>query len=215
MPTKDIFAVTPFYPDETDNEINNSILLLKGEVGKLSAATHPLTAKSLAELVVTMNSYYSNLIEGHFTHPLDVEKATKKDYSTDKEKKLLQLESVAHIEVNKAMRQRLKEENINVSSSDFLCWLHHSFYEHLPKKMRSIKSNINEVWEVIPGEIRVRDVEVGRHIAPSHESLQSFLTAFDENYSPRHIKSNAKRILAAAASHHRLAWIHPFLDGNG
>src|SRR5580692_4146909 len=32
-------------------------------------------AASLADLVRSMNCYYSNLIEGHNTHPVDIEKA--------------------------------------------------------------------------------------------------------------------------------------------
>src|SRR5580692_10392395 len=38
---------------------------------------------ALADLVRSMNCYYSNLIEGHRTHPVDIEKALKGDYSND------------------------------------------------------------------------------------------------------------------------------------
>src|SRR2546430_14263046 len=41
---------------------------------------------SLADLVRAMNCYYSNLIEGHDTHPVDIERALKKDYSNDARK---------------------------------------------------------------------------------------------------------------------------------
>src|ERR1035438_3413657 len=34
---------------------------------------------SLADLVRSMNCYYSNLIEGHDTHPIDIERALKDD----------------------------------------------------------------------------------------------------------------------------------------
>jgi Fic family protein len=37
---------------------------------------------------------------------------------------------------------------------------------------------------------------------------------FEEGYDPQKQKG-LRRVIAAAASHHRLAWIHPFLDGNG
>jgi len=36
---------------------------------------------ALADLVCAMNCYYSNLIEGHDTHPIDIERALKNDYS--------------------------------------------------------------------------------------------------------------------------------------
>src|SRR6202451_1695366 len=54
---------------------------------------------SLADLVRAMNCYYSNLIEGHDTHPVDIERALKNDYSTDARKRDLQLEAKAHIAV--------------------------------------------------------------------------------------------------------------------
>ena len=46
-----------------------------------------------------MNCYYSNLIEGHDTHPVDIERALKDDYSADAKKRDLQLEAKAHITV--------------------------------------------------------------------------------------------------------------------
>src|SRR5262249_493183 len=54
---------------------------------------------SLADLVRAMNCYYSNLIEGHDTHPIDIERALKNDYSQDMRKRNLQLEAKAHINV--------------------------------------------------------------------------------------------------------------------
>src|SRR6266853_3001099 len=56
---------------------------------------------SLADLVRSMNCYYSNLIEGHNTHPVDIERALKNDYSNDTRKRDLQLEARAHIVVQK------------------------------------------------------------------------------------------------------------------
>ena len=52
---------------------------------------------ALADLVRAMNCYYSNLIEGHDTHPIDIERALKNDYSNDPRKRDLQLEAKAHI----------------------------------------------------------------------------------------------------------------------
>src|SRR6266700_3399922 len=56
---------------------------------------------SLADLVRAMNCYYSNLIEGHDTHPIDIERALKNDYSKDPRKRDLQLEAKEHIAVQK------------------------------------------------------------------------------------------------------------------
>ena len=54
---------------------------------------------ALADLVRSMNCYYSNLIEGHDTHPVDIERALRDDYSADAAKRNLQLEARAHIAV--------------------------------------------------------------------------------------------------------------------
>jgi hypothetical protein len=54
---------------------------------------------ALADLVRAMNCYYSNLIEGHDTHPIDIERALKNDYSKDPRKRDLQHEAKAHIVV--------------------------------------------------------------------------------------------------------------------
>lgn len=48
---------------------------------------------SIANLVRAMNCYYSNLIEGHDTHPVDIERALKNDYSTDRVQRDLQKEA--------------------------------------------------------------------------------------------------------------------------
>ena len=58
-------------------------------------------AKALSDLVRSMNCYYSNLIEGHDTHPVDIERALKNDDSADPQKRNLQLEAKAHIEVQR------------------------------------------------------------------------------------------------------------------
>ena len=43
----------------------------------------PSLLTSLAGLVRSMNCYYSYLIEGHDTHPVDIERALKNEYSQD------------------------------------------------------------------------------------------------------------------------------------
>jgi Fic family protein len=216
MPATDTYAMTPFFPEKGENELHALILELKEEAGRLSAAMHPVTAAAVSRLVVNMNSYYSNLIEGQYTHPVDIEKALKKDYSTDEKKRILQMESEAHVHVNEAMRTRLAERPaIDICSADFLCWLHGEFYEHLPHSLRTVRTDMGEEWEVVPGQLRTRDVAVGDHVAPASDAIGGFMERFEANYTPHEVKDPVMRILAIAASHHRLAWIHPFLDGNG
>src|SRR6185312_13290653 len=74
---------------------------LAGRASGLRRSLAPGVASALADLVRAMNCYYSNLIEGHYTHPVDIERALAGDYSEDKEKRNLQKEAKAHIDTQR------------------------------------------------------------------------------------------------------------------
>jgi Fic family protein len=171
----------------------------------------PQIAASLAELVRSMNCYYSNLIEGHDTHPIDIERALNEDYSTDRKKRDLQLEAKAHIIVQKW----IDEGGLSGRSltAEGIYETHRRFCEHLPADMLFVDDPATgERIEVVPGERRKRDVEVGRHVAISPKAVPRFLARFEEAYARL---GKIDSIIAAATAHHRLLWIHPFMDGNG
>jgi Fic family protein len=66
----------------------------------------------------------------------------------------------------------------------------------------------------VGGELRGREVFVARHVGPRAGSISDFLGRFADFYrSGSH--HGTTPLIAAAASHHRLVWIHPFLEGNG
>lgn len=70
---------------------------------------------------------------------------------------------------------------------------------------------------LVPGEWRSRsehDVAVGRHIPPSSARVDAFMRHFESRYRFARL-GKAGRVMAVAASHHRLNFIHPFPDGNG
>jgi Fic family protein len=69
-----------------------------------------------------------------------------------------------------------------------------------------------EKIKVVPGQLRKRDVRVGRHIPIGPGAVPRFLERFENVYG--HL-GKAEAILATAAAHHRSVWIHPFIDGNG
>ncbi|HKV64293.1 MAG TPA: Fic family protein [Candidatus Acidoferrum sp.] len=166
---------------------------------------------SLAELVRSMNCYYSNLIEGHDTHPIDIERALKNDYSKDPHKRDLQLEAKAHITVQKWIDGGgLRGHAV---TSDGIREIHRRFCELLPEDLLQVEDpQTKERVKVVPGELRRRDVKVGNHVPVSPSAVPRFLMRFEEVYA--HL-SRTDSILGAATSHHRLLWIHPFLDGNG
>jgi Fic family protein len=166
---------------------------------------------SLADLVRAMNCYYSNLIEGHDTHPIDIERALKNDYSKDARKRDLQLEAKAHIAVQEWIdRGGLKGRAV---TSDGIRETHRRFCELLPEDLLWVEDPENkERVRVVAGELRKRDVVVGTHVAVSAGAVPRFLARFAEVYGAL---NKTDSILAAATAHHRLLWIHPFLDGNG
>lgn len=167
--------------------------------------------KSLADLVRAMNCYYSNLIEGHYTHPVDIERALKNDYSKDARKRDLQLEAKAHVAVQKWIDEGgLKGRAV---TTEGICEIHRRFGDELPESLLWVEElEAKERVRVIPGELRKRDVKVGGHVAISPGAVPRFLRRFEEVYA-RLGKTDS--ILAAAPAHHRLVWIHPFVDGNG
>jgi Fic family protein len=165
----------------------------------------------LAILVRAMNCYYSNLIEGHNTHPVDIERALKGDYAGDPETRNLQLEAEAHIEVQswidggglagRALTQAGLQD------------MHRRFCEGLPSDLLVVTDpETRERRDVVPGALRTRDVKIGRHVPVSPGAVPRFLARFEAAYAAL---GRTDAILAAATAHHRLLWIHPFLDGNG
>jgi Fic family protein len=166
---------------------------------------------ALADLVRAMNCYYSNLIEGHDTHPIDIERALKNDYSNDPRKRNLQLEAKAHISVQRWIDTGgLAGRSLSLPG---IKEIHRRFCELLPNDLLWIENpDTGEQLKVVPSRLRDRDVRVGQHVPISPGAVPRFLTHLEDAYG-RLGKTDA--ILSVAAAHHRLLWIHPFLDGNG
>jgi Fic family protein len=172
---------------------------------------HPGVRAALAGLVRSMNCYYSNLIEGHDTHPVDIERALRADYSKDPRKRDLQLEARAHVEVQQWIDNGGLAGPPTTTAS--LRELHRRFCERLPEELLWIEdATSSERLRVVPGELRPHDVKVGLHVPVSPGAVPRFLAQFERAYGGL---GRTDAILAAAAAHHRLLWIHPFLDGNG
>src|SRR5436309_2520671 len=97
-----IESVSPIEParlEDTPEAISDVVAELSGEAAKLGKSLHPRTASNLADLVRIMNTYYSNLIEGHNTRPKEIERALAGELEADKERRNLQLEAAAHVRV--------------------------------------------------------------------------------------------------------------------
>lgn len=174
---------------------------------RLDASLTVPTAQSLSELVAGMNCYYSNLIEGHHTRPLEIEQTLKSP-----EKKNLKNLVIAHIDADRWAKATPIQNLI-----PFVLEIHQRFCGHLPAPMLRLDDGSN----LVPGELRQKEVVVGNHVAPQASTLPIFLERFDAVYGPCLQKAQGggmsmlEGLLASLIAHHRLVWIHPFADGNG
>jgi Fic family protein len=178
---------------------------------RLSSAIHPDTLASLRELVREMNSYYSNRIEGQSTHPGNIGRALRRDFSGAPDVARLQRLAVAHIEAERELEARIEADAPGQSrlSSAFVREAHRALYSRLSEADRLADAGRT----IEPGGWRAEQVSVGRHEPPPPAALPLFLARFDEVYGRKAPLED--QLLIAAAAHQRMAWIHPFSDGNG
>ena len=96
-------------------------------------------------------------------------------------KRDLQLEARAHIAVQKWIDEGgLKDRAV---TADGLRETHGRFCELLPEELLFVEDpHTNERLRVVPGELRRRDVEVGRHLAISPGAVPRFLERFEHVY---------------------------------
>lgn len=190
---------------------------IQSESATLGAGLHPEAAGELADLVRVMNCYYSNLIEGHNTRPRDIERALA-GAEVEPERRSLALEARAHVLVHR----RIDELHIagalpSPTSIEFLRWVHRAFYEEMPEEFRVVTLPDGSVHPIRPGVFRAEaweDVQVGRHVPPSSARVPDFMAYFEKRFGA--VESWAStRVIAIASAHHRLNYIHPFVDGNG
>jgi Fic family protein len=207
-----ISAMEPMLP-AGGRELDDLVVDLVARASAFSGRLNPILRASVGDLVRSMNCYYSNLIEGHHTTPIDISRALEGDFSAEPEKRNLQLEAKAHIEVQAIIDRG--DMPCPVLSEEAVRWIHREFCSRLPDDLLWVDNpQTGERLPVVPGEYRTTHVVVGRHVAPDPEDIAPLMARFIAAYSHKRL-SRVEQIIAVGASHHRLAWIHPFLDGNG
>jgi Fic family protein len=210
----DIASMEPLVPEEGVRALEDEVVPLIAEANLLAGRIHPILRDSIGALVRSMNCYYSNLIEGHDTHPRDIDRALANDFSAEPKKRELQKEAVAHIYVQELIDTG-QDPDAWPASAAYASWLHEEFCSRLPPEMLWVTNGqTGEKLPIIPGEWRKCDVEVGRHLPPAHGDLPRFMARFDRAYQAPSL-SKLRQIQTVGAVHHRFLWIHPFLDGNG
>ncbi|MCL4759483.1 MAG: Fic family protein [Rhodocyclaceae bacterium] len=178
----------------------------------LRKALSPATLASLRELVRAMNSYYSNTIEGQGTHPANIARALRAEFSEQAGIAQRQRIALAHIAAERKLEARIAIDGLQegaILRPEFLLTAHRMLYGQLAEADRRTEDG----HVVAPGELRREDVAVGRHQPPAHAALPAFLTRMDEVYG--RVTGLDPVLYAVASAHHRAAWVHPFRDGNG
>lgn len=205
-------AMEPLLPEEAQG-LENYATDLVAKASALAGRVNPILAAGIGNLIRSMNCYYSNLIEGHHTFPVDIDRALNNDYAQEPERRNLQKEARAHIEVQRLIDRG--EAPSPVVSKEFIIWIHREFCERLPDDLLWVENpETHERLRVVPGELRKRHVKVGRLVPIDPDDIPAFLNRFAEAYNSPML-SKLRKVIGVAASHHRLLWIYPFLDGNG
>ena len=215
--SESILNITPFIPSDKalhESAVADKAVALMTLSARLAGQLSPITLETLEHYMRVINSYYSNLIEGNPTEPYEIRAAHRGEISDDPAKRDLQLESLAHI----AVQSWLREQNPDLDtlfSPKFIRSIHQQFYQNIPESLWLIKDEQGEVVDkVVPGEWRQGSVKVGHHIPPEAKDIASLMSRFCDVYHPNKYKGDRK-LIAIMSAHHRFAWIHPFIDGNG
>src|ERR1700761_3455757 len=175
----DIASMEPLLPAEGVQALDDEVVSLIAESNQLAGRIHPILRNSIGDLVRSMNCYYSNLIEGHDTHPRDIDRALANDFSSEPKQRELQKEAVAHIHVQQLIDTG-RDPDAWPASAAYASWLHEEFCSRLPPEMLFVTDEKTGTrLEIVPGQWRKRDVQVGRHIPPSYEDLPRFMSHFD------------------------------------
>ena len=76
-----VALIEPLLPAAKNPVLTDLATQLWAESTALSSNLPAATIRGIGDLVRTMNCYYSNLLEGHRTHPIDIERALSQDLS--------------------------------------------------------------------------------------------------------------------------------------
>ena len=171
---------------------------------------HASVMLAIAPLLRAMNSYYTNRIEGQHTLPIEIEQALRHDFAANADTRRRQRLAVAHMNTEAwAEAHAAHTDWPKLFDPAVLQALHQHLFEQLPAEDRQ-----GEHGELlVPGQWRTRDVSVGGHVAPRAQAVPLFLNRFANVYGAT--RAGELAVVAVAAAHNRLAWVHPFINGNG
>lgn len=184
-------------------ELVKECLTLQGQAGESML-------RALRPRLRAMNSYYTNKIEGQHTRPADIERAIQQDFSADVAIARKQRLAVAHMEIEAELETRLGNvAPAEIFSPLLVSQIHGLLYSKLP----AADCVTDDGETIVAGEYRKKDVRAGQHVAPPCENIDALMQSWAAGYSK--LAGTEALLIGAACSHHRLLWVHPFIDGNG
>lgn len=208
---------TPILPLDNEGNIFEDLIAkaenLVVKSSSLSCVHTAQTLNAISKMLFFVNSYYSNKIESEGTHPIDIENAIKKKFSQNSREHKLQILSINYIKTQKMLFS--KAGDFDVFDTDTIKSIHKFLYSQDDMesflKIQDDKKSIS----MKAGELRKKEVKIGLHVPPFAKELPIMLNKMQNLYKMLNLTSNAKLLICVFAYHHRLTWMHPFLDGNG
>ncbi|MCX7141418.1 MAG: Fic family protein [Proteobacteria bacterium] len=207
----DLSQYQPLFPEERAlGPLHELAATLVAECHRLGGQAGGQVARALRPKLRAMNSYYSNRIEGQTTKPAAIERALLKEFDADESLAKKQRLAVAHMVVESRLEQKLFGTN---PKELFCADLVHEIHGQLYGELLAADRFTDAGRHIKPGEYRSDDVTAGRHFAPAWKDVPDLVCGWADRY--RALAGTEALLIGVACSHHRLAWIHPFIDGNG
>lgn len=210
-PVTGIHWLEPLLPEAIPEDILALASAIPQKVGRLEGQLPAQTAARLGALLRHTSSYYSNLIEGQYTEPVELA-------ATAPQRSHRQLADLGRIHIR---AQQVLERQVSflggirwpeLFSADFVAGVHRRLFSGAaPEDLRLANGTT-----MTPGQMRdqiAQNVKIGTHTAPDYTDVLPMLARMQDVYGAN--RDPRRQLLAALAYHHRLAWLHPFADGNG
>lgn len=202
----------PLLPSSLPDALLNKAERLVYAAGKLDGSVAPDTSARLVRLLRITNSYYSNLIEGQYTEPAALE-ASRPATAPRRPESALRALAEHHVKVQAGLDRSLGRL---AWQDGFAPGLLERVHQHLFRDCDESELQLKDGQGMVPGQLRSEaalEVQVGQHLAPHSSAVRPMLERMQVAYG--RIGDSRHRLMAALAYHHRLAWVHPFPDGNG
>lgn len=231
---EDKYQLSPALPDAEDmDDLRGLATDVRDGSLALEATLAPATAKAIGAKVRVINSHFSNSIEGLATTYRQIEEEIERERSGKprrmapkgtpiSDEQYAHEVARAHVLVEEQLMDLVLNHGGNVSTPEFVSLIHKSIFSQLPPEHQFTheRGHFTDI-PVTPGIFRDGPIHVGNkdysdQIGPStKQDLEACMQAFGRIYDPATFKGGEAQMIAAAASHVKLGWLHPFRDGNG